>query len=153
MKRKTSNLLKGMLLTFVWISSLYLSAQTINFSVNIKEDCVNMPVSIPIDNLISDINSETIALYEITPSGEKYIYTQLESDYISRLWFILEGTSAKNSTRKFSLKIEESKPDTSGTDIHIYKSGGKPHSSSERAEYIKLSLCHDVSSRRDQSFI
>ena len=123
MKRKTSNLLKGILLTLVWISSLYLSAQTINFSVNIKEDCVNMPVSIPIDNLISDINSETIALYEITPSGEKYIYTQLESDYISRLWFILEGTSAKNSTRKFSLKIEESKPDTSGTDIHIYKSG------------------------------
>ena len=123
MKRKTSNLLKGILLTLVWISSLYLSAQTINFSVNIKEDCVNMPVSIPIDNLISDINSETIALYEITPSGEKYIHTQLESDYISRLWFILEGASAKNSTRKFSLKIEESKPDTSGTDIHIYKSG------------------------------
>ncbi len=123
MKRKTSNLLKGMLLTFVWISSLYLSAQTINFSVNIKEDCVNMPVSIPIDNLISDIHSETIALYESTSSGEKYIHTQLESDYISRLWFILEGASAKNSTRKFSLKIEESKPDTSGTDIHIYKSG------------------------------
>jgi len=123
MKRKTSNLLKGMLLTFVWISSLYVSAQIINFSVNIKEDCVNMPVSIPIDNLISDINSETIALYEITPSGEKYIHTQLESDYISRLWFILEGVSAKNSTRKFSLKTEESKPDTSDTDIHIYKSG------------------------------
>lgn len=124
MKRKTSNLSRGMLLTLVWISSLCVSAQTINFSIIIKKPCVNTPVSISVDDLIADITSETFALYEVTPSGEKLIHSQLESDYTSRLWFILEGFSAKNSTRKFVLKFQEQdSPNKSNTDIHIYKSG------------------------------
>ena len=124
MKRKTSNLSKGISLTSMWVFSLCLFAQTINFSINIKESCVDMPISVSVDDLINNVNNGSLALYEITSSGEKLIHSQLESNYTSRLWFILEGFSAKNSTRKFALKFQErdslNKPNT---DIHIYKSG------------------------------
>lgn len=125
MKRKTSNLSKGILLIYVCIFSLSAYSQSINFSIHIKEHCIDMPVSVPVKDLVGNINidHETLALYEITASGEKIIQSQLESDYSSCLWFILEGVSVKNSTRKFSLKIQGSKPDTSDTEIHIYKSG------------------------------
>lgn len=123
---KTVKLSKGIILLFVWVFSLSLTGQTITFTINIKERCINMPVSVAVKDLIGDINRDhsTLVLYEITSSGEKLLNSQLESDYSSRLWFILEGESPKNSMRKFILKIEE-QPPTNGlnTDINIYKSG------------------------------
>ncbi len=123
---KAPNLLKEIILTFMWIFSLCVSSQTINFTVTTKESCLDMPVSIPLDELLGHVNTdqENLALYEIISTGEKSVHCQVESDYSSHLWFILEGLSAKNSTRKFSLKIQEQNPiDTLNTDIHIYKSG------------------------------
>lgn len=126
MKRKTSNLSREILLIFVWIFSLNVFAQTINFSININESCIDMPISISGDDLICNVNNGTLALYEITPSGEKFIHSQLEQDYTTRLWFILEGFSAKNSTRKFVLEFQERDSlNKSNTYIHIYKSGEK----------------------------
>lgn len=123
---KAPNLLKEIILTFMWIFSLCVSGQTINFTVTTKEPCLDMPVSIPLDELLGHVNTdhENLALYEIASTGEKPVYCQIESDYSSRLWFILEGLSSKNSTRKFSLKIQEQNHiDTLSTGIHIYKSG------------------------------
>lgn len=123
---KAPNLLKEIILTFMWIFSLCVSGQTINFTVTTKEPCLDMPVSIPLDELLGHVNTdhENLVLYEIASTGEKPVYCQIESDYSSRLWFILEGLSSKNSTRKFSLKIQEQNHiDTLSTGIHIYKSG------------------------------
>ena len=123
---KAPNLLKEFILTLIWIFSLCASSQTINFTVTPKESCIDMPISIPMGELLGHINidPEKLALYEISSTGEKLVYCQVESDYSSHLWFILEGLSAKNFTRKFCLKIQEENPiDTLNTDIHIYKSG------------------------------
>lgn len=126
MKRKTSNLSRGTLLIYMWIFSLSAYNQPINFTIHIKERCIDMPVSVSVNDLVGNIHidHETLTLYEITASGEKIIHSQLESDYSSRLWFILEGISAKNSTRKFSLKIQEQDSlNKLDTGILIHKSG------------------------------
>ena len=126
MKIKTSNLLKGIVFSFVWISTLTVSGQAIDFTIGVKDPCIDMPVSIVVNDLIGNVNISPgrLALYEITSSGEKLIHSQLESDYSSRLWFILEGKSAKNSVRKFVLKLQENpSPSTLHSDILIHKSG------------------------------
>lgn len=123
---KTPNILKGIIFMLSWVFSLYVSGQKIYFAVTTQEPCIDMPVSIPISELLGNVNIdyENLALYEITSTGEKRIHSQLESDYSSRLWFILEGLSAKNSIRKFSLQfMEQDSLYKLNTDILIHKSG------------------------------
>jgi hypothetical protein len=60
-----------------------------------------------LDGINYNTDKGNLALYEITSTGEKAIPSQIEPGYSARLWFILNGISAKNSERKFVLKKEE----------------------------------------------
>jgi hypothetical protein len=60
-----------------------------------------------LDGVNYNTDKGNLALYEITSTGEKAIPSQIEPGYSARLWFILNGISAKNSERKFVLKKEE----------------------------------------------
>lgn len=126
MKKITSILSKGIILTWLWVLALYGYGQTINYSVYIKESSIDMPVSVSLDDLPGHALHDTFSLYEITKSGEKPIHSQIETGYIPRLWFVLEGYSAENSIRKFVLKFQSTESTKSpGTDIRINKSADK----------------------------
>lgn len=79
-------------------------------TVHIGEELIDAPVSISLDGLNYNTDNGSLVLYEITAKGEKFVPSQLEPSHSARVWFILEGTSAKNSTRNFILKREEGAP-------------------------------------------
>ncbi|MDD3787121.1 MAG: PmoA family protein [Petrimonas sp.] len=115
-------------LIFLLISlfSTHLIAQkTVKFSLKADRDYLDVPVSFSLDNIDYNIDSLHLNLYEVTKSGEKLIPSQLESGHTARLWFILEGISPKNSTRKFVLKFTEKESSQNPDDIiRIKKSDG-----------------------------
>jgi hypothetical protein len=99
---------------FQWFLLIFLlfglgasSQQLAKFKVQIEEDRIYAPVSVSLDGINYNTDKGNLALYEITPGGEKPIHSQLESGYSARLWFILNGVSAKNTERQFVLKLEE----------------------------------------------
>ncbi|RIH66464.1 hypothetical protein D1164_05355 [Mariniphaga sediminis] len=76
-------------------------------TVHIEEEQIDAPVSISLDGLNYNTDNSSLVLYEITAKGEKFVPSQLEPGHSARIWFILEGISAKNSIRNFILKREE----------------------------------------------
>jgi hypothetical protein len=76
-------------------------------TVHIGEEQIDAPVSVSLDGLNYNTDNGSLVLYEITAIGEKFVPSQLEPGHSARIWFILEGISAKNSIRNFILKREE----------------------------------------------
>lgn len=100
--------MKHLLLLIFSIASVTLVAQElVKFNVKVEEDRIDAPVSVSLDGINYNTDKGNLVLYESTASGEKVIPCQIESGHSAQLWFILNGISAKNSTRKFVLKKEE----------------------------------------------
>jgi hypothetical protein len=98
--------IRMLLVVFLFIKTI--SAQElIQFKVQLSEERIDAPVSVSLDGVNYNTDKGNLALYEITSTGEKAIPSQIEPGYTARLWFILNGISAKNSERKFVLKKEE----------------------------------------------
>ncbi|WP_372950790.1 PmoA family protein [Mariniphaga sp.] len=100
--------MKKIICLLLVITGLQLNAQELTkFSVHIGNDRIDAPVSVALDGLNYNTDKGTLALYEVIANGEKPVACQLESGHSAKLWFILEGVSAKNSTRNFILKTKE----------------------------------------------
>jgi hypothetical protein len=95
------------LITFLLITNFAFSQELAKFSVKTSDERIDAPVSVSLDGVNYNTDKGNLALYEITSTGEKAIPSQIEPGYSARLWFILNGVSAKNSERKFVLKKEE----------------------------------------------
>ncbi|WP_436416400.1 PmoA family protein [Petrimonas sp.] len=106
--------------------SIQMSAQgNTTFSLKADKDYLDVPVSFPLHNINYNADSLQLELYEITRSGEKLMSSQVESGHTARLWFILEGFTSKNSTRKFAIKrIQKSSMTKADNDLQIKKSDG-----------------------------
>jgi hypothetical protein len=109
----------------LFFSTQLFAQELVNFSLRIDKDYIDVPISFPLDNIDYNVDSLQLDLYEITQSGHKFIPSQLETGHTARLWFLLEGFSKKNSTRKFVIKLSNKnmteKPDNQ---ILISKSDG-----------------------------
>ena len=96
------------LLVFVFLFTQQIMAQELaRFKVQIGEERIDAPVSVSLDGINYNTDKGKLVLYEITPTGEKAIPSQIEPGHSARLWFILKGISAKNSARNFVFKLEE----------------------------------------------
>ena len=89
------------------ITNMAFSQELAKFNVKTVDERIDAPVSVALDGINYNTDKGNLALYEITPTGEKAIPCQIEPGHSARLWFILNGISAKNSERTFSLKLEE----------------------------------------------
>jgi hypothetical protein len=94
------------LLTIIFTQQLF-AQELVKFNVQIDEERIDAPVSVSLDGINYNTDKENLVLYEITEAGEKAIPSQIELDHSARLWFILDGTSSKNSERKYVLKKED----------------------------------------------
>lgn len=88
------------------ISGLF-AQELVKFSVKIDNDRIDAPVSVSLDGLNYNTDRGNLVLYEITPTGEKPVPSQVETGHSARLWFVLNGVSAINTERKFVLKQED----------------------------------------------
>ncbi len=105
--------MKYKILFIVTILTQQVFAQELaKFNVFVTEDRIDAPVSLSLDGLNYNTDNGNIVLYEISPSGEKEIPCQLEPGYSAKLWFVLSGVSAKNTERKFVLKLENKVADS-----------------------------------------
>jgi hypothetical protein len=97
----------ALILFFVIATSVSLAQELAKFNVVIEEERIDAPVSVPLDGINYNTDKGNLVLYEITPNGEKAVPSQLETGHASRIWFMLNGISEKNSTRTFVLKQVE----------------------------------------------
>ncbi|WP_206610928.1 DUF6807 domain-containing protein [Mariniphaga sediminis] len=95
------------LMLLLFFSFGLLAQDLAKMTVHIEEEQIDAPVSISLDGLNYNTDNSSLVLYEITAKGEKFVPSQLEPGHSARIWFILEGISAKNSIRNFILKREE----------------------------------------------
>jgi hypothetical protein len=109
----------------IFFSTQLVAQELATFSVRIEKSYVDVPVSFSLDHIDYNADSLQLALYEITGSGLRFIPSQLETGHSARLWFILEGSSRKNSIRRFILRLSDRKAiDTPDNEIQIGKSDG-----------------------------
>ncbi len=101
---------RGLLFLLLSFTTPITAVELIKFKVIIPEDRIDSPVSVTLDGLNYNTDNGNLVLYEITPTGEKEIPSQVETGHSARLWFMLKGISAKNSQRSFVLKLEEKAP-------------------------------------------
>jgi hypothetical protein len=88
--------------------SMRLAAQEeVSFSVTMDKSCLDLPVSIVLDNLETSNDTIQWNLYEITRNTHKLVNSQMEAGVNNKLWFVIEGETPKNSTRKFVIKKEK----------------------------------------------
>ncbi|WP_372932807.1 PmoA family protein [Mariniphaga sediminis] len=95
------------LMLLLFFSFGLLAQDLAKMTVHIEEEQIDAPVSVSLDGLNYNTDNGSLVLYEITAIGEKFVPSQLEPGHSARIWFILEGISAKNSIRNFILKREE----------------------------------------------
>lgn len=104
---------KIFLLFFLFVQQLYAQELT-KFSVQIKSDRIDAPVSISLDGINYNTDKGSLVLYELSGNKELFVASQVETGHSARLWFILKGVSKKNSSREFVLKLEDTEmPDKS----------------------------------------
>lgn len=94
------------LIILITVSGVLFAQELAKFSVKTTDERINSPVSVSLDGINYNSDKGNLVLYEITPSGEKMITSQVENGYSARLWFILSGVSQVNAERKFVLKLE-----------------------------------------------
>lgn len=95
------------LLAILLMTNMAFGQELAKFTVKIVDDRIDAPVSVSLDGLNYNTDKGNLVLNEITTTGEKAVPCQIEPGHSARLWFILNGISAKNSERKFLLKLEE----------------------------------------------
>ncbi len=106
-KKSTFEGFRRLLFVVILFTQQLTAQQVAKFKIQIGEDRIDTPVSVSLDDLNYNTDKGNLALYEITSSGEKAVPSQLETGYSARLWFVLNGVSAKNTERQFVLKLEE----------------------------------------------
>jgi hypothetical protein len=94
------------LIPILFITNMAFSQELAKFKVQIGDERINAPVSVSLDDINYNTDKGALALYEITPAGEKPIACQVEPGHSARLWFVLTGISTAKSERKFVLKLE-----------------------------------------------
>jgi len=95
----------------IFLSTQLVAQELATFSVRIDESYIDMPVSFPLDPIDYNTDSLQLALYEMTGSEPRFIPSQLETGHNASLWFVLEGLSRKNTTRKFVIRKIKPAPD------------------------------------------
>lgn len=112
-----NNPLKIFLLLTAMIAAISVNAQDLmKFEVlagNVdRTDC---PVSLSIDQLNYNSDSLKLRLFEISGKTEAAVPCQIETGSGAKLWFILNGTTLKNTKRTFVIrKIADAQPTISG---------------------------------------
>ena len=79
-----------------------------------RTDC---PLSLSVDQVNCNTDSLKLALFEIKGKTETAVPYQLEPGAGNRLWFVLNGTTPKNTRRSFVLR-KIANPQTFGTNIN-----------------------------------
>jgi hypothetical protein len=95
------------LIIILLVTNMAFAQELAKFKIKTIDERIDAPVSVSLDGLNYNTDKGNLVLYEITPTGEKAIPSQVETGYSAKLWFILNGISAKNSERRFVLKKEE----------------------------------------------
>ena len=95
------------------------------FSLEISEGRAGLPVCINIDWLNYNSDKGKITLFEITPEGELFTPSQLETGISGRLWFIPGECKSKAPERVFIIRISEDTLDRSGKKIISVEKGHK----------------------------
>lgn len=103
---KIEKMKTNFLIILIFISKVILAQELAKFSIKTAVERIDSPVSVSLDGINYNTDKGTLALYEITPNGEKQIENQIENGHSARLWFVLTGVSPLNSERKFVLKLE-----------------------------------------------
>ncbi len=92
-------------LIFILLFSFQLGAQEMaRINIQIDSESIDAPVGVALETLNYNTDNGNLALFELTPEGEKQVSCQLEPGHTATLWFILSGVSEKNTTRSFILK-------------------------------------------------
>lgn len=108
------------LIAFLFCSSVLFAQELAKFNVKTLEERIDAPVSVSLDGINYNTDKGTLALYEITPNGEKQIASQIEPGYTAKLWFVLSGVSPVNAERSFVLKLEP-KTEITSTGVQLKK--------------------------------
>ena len=108
------NVLKNLFLWIAVLAGISASAQDLlKFDVlagNVdRTDC---PVSLSIDQLNYNSDSLTLALFEMSGKTETAMPCQIETGSGARLWFILNGTTLKNTKRTFVIRKTAGTPNS-----------------------------------------
>jgi hypothetical protein len=77
------------------------------FSLHITGSMAGSPVCVNIDWLNYNTDKGEIALFELTPEGELFIPSQLETGVGGRLWFIPGACDRKGGDRIYVIKMAE----------------------------------------------
>ena len=102
-------------ITCLLIIKLTISQELVKFKIQIEEERIDAPVSLPLNGIDYNTDEGNLVLYEITGEKEKMVPSQLEPDHSARLWFILEGISKKGAEREFVLKKKKNSDSSSET--------------------------------------
>lgn len=97
---------RGLPFFLLLCSSSAFAQELAKFALKTDSQLLNAPVSISLDGINYNTDKGNLVLYEITPTGEKAVSSQIETGHSARLWFILNGTVEKESERRFVLKRE-----------------------------------------------
>jgi len=109
----------------IFLSTQLVAQELATFSVRIDESSIDVPVSFPLDPIDYNTDSLQLALYEMTGSGPRFIPSQLETGHNASLWFVLEGLSRKNTTRKFVIrKIKQGADKQTDKRLQLRKADG-----------------------------
>jgi len=100
--------MKSVFSILLLLLSTQLSAKDLfSFTVSFDETYVDVPVSIPLDQINYHCDSLKLHLYEVSQLGEGLIPCQIERGHSTRLWFLIKGVSSKKSVRKYVVRLEE----------------------------------------------
>ena len=98
---------KLVILLFCLFTSQLFAQDLAKFSVQIKKDRIDAPVSVPLDDINYNTDKGNLVLYEVVGNKEEAIASQIETGHSARIWFILNGVSKKGTERNFTLKVKK----------------------------------------------
>lgn len=78
-----------------------------NFTITVNSDCIDVPVSISLQELGFQVDPDSVVIYELVNNKEKAVPAQVESGYTPKVWFILDGVTAKGSKRTFIARTKD----------------------------------------------
>lgn len=93
------------IILFVLFNHASYAQDLLKFSVKAKSE-ISSPVSVSLDGIKYNLDKNSLALYELTNSGEQKRSCQLEAGHSSRLWFVMDGKEKKDGERSYVLRLE-----------------------------------------------
>jgi len=96
---------KLFLLLFCLFTSQLFAQDLAKFSVQIKKDRIDAPISVTLDDINYNTDKGNPVLYEVKGNKEVALSSQIETGHSARIWFILKGVSKKGTKRDFVLKV------------------------------------------------